>query len=77
MANDTEDRGEKITSFLQEIGPGHFKDSAVLTGWVLVSEWMDEEGVKWISKGSSDTLTDWVSNGFLHEALYGMKLREE
>lgn len=77
MAEDKE-KSEKVNAFLQELGPGGIKDSAVLTGWVLVAEWMDEEGEKWISKGCADNLTTWAANGFLHEALYGnWKTREE
>lgn len=43
----------------------------VLTGWVVVMEWMDEQGERWISKAHSSTLTHWSAHGFHHEALYG------
>lgn len=44
---------------------------AVLTGWVLVTEWMDHDGERWLSKGRAATTPVWAGNGMHHEALYG------
>lgn len=45
--------------------------AAILTGWVLVTEWMDDQDVKWLAKAHSSSLSSWTANGFHHEALYG------
>lgn len=44
---------------------------AVLTGWVLVGEWMDGDGGKHLTRLSSKPMTTWLAAGMLHEALYG------
>jgi hypothetical protein len=50
-------------------------EDAVLVGWVLVSEWMDPTGERWLSKmsgsnGGDSGPTRWTERGYLHEALY-------
>ena len=47
---------------------------AVLIGWVVVAEWMDGDGARWLSRmGSpadpSRSLPAWQSTGYLHYAL--------
>jgi hypothetical protein len=44
---------------------------AILTGWVVVAEWMDHQGERWLSKGYSASLTAWSARGMHHEVLYG------
>lgn len=46
-------------------------DEAILTGWVLVAEWMDHTGERWLSKAHSASTTSWSAGGMHHEALYG------
>lgn len=48
---------------------------AVLVGWVTVCEWLDPDGMRWLSNldgtnGGEDGLTDWQRQGFLFNALY-------
>ncbi len=63
---------DRIQEVLQEVGPISTPDrAAVLTGWAVVTEWMDESGEKWIAKTSSDSITSWQAGGLYHEALYG------
>lgn len=47
--------------------------TALLTGYVLVAEWMDESGERWLSRidGPPGAVTGWHRDGMLHEALYG------
>lgn len=50
-------------------------DDALLVGWVLVAEWMDPEGDRWLSKvsgtnGGEDSPNSWTERGYLHEVLY-------
>ena len=48
-------------------------ERSILTGWVVVAEWMADDGSKWLSKNSGDAagerLTEWGVNGMLHEGL--------
>lgn len=71
---------QRIGAAIQADGPdfdcGLRPDTvATCTGWVVVAEWMDSEGLKWLTKNSGDaggeTLTCWAMNGMLHEALLG------
>lgn len=81
MADESDDRREAITDLLQQQGPPKNDDvdidapnpegSAICTGWVLVAEWMDETGERWISKGHAPSKAKWEADGMLHEALYG------
>lgn len=49
---------------------------AMLTGWVVISEWMDASGQRWLSKGHAASKAPWEANGMMHEALYGDWPRE-
>lgn len=44
---------------------------AALTGWVLVSEWMDHDGERWISLGHAASKAKWEADGMLFQALHG------
>jgi hypothetical protein len=56
---------------LQSISQDEMPAGAVLTGWVLVSEWMDTDGERWLTKGHSASKAEWEAAGMHHEALYG------
>lgn len=48
-------------------------EHAALTGFVLVSEWIDLNGEKWILRNSgcpAGQLPKWTADGLLHYALY-------
>lgn len=44
---------------------------AILTGWVMVTEWVDRDGERWLSRARAAATTSWAANGMHHEALYG------
>jgi hypothetical protein len=69
--DDSDPRRDAIHEKLQELGPHQLEKAAVLTGFVLVCEWMDEDGERWLSKCHSSSLTNWTASGLHHEALYG------
>lgn len=48
-------------------------EGSLLTGWVVVAEFMDPGGEKWISRLSHSGSTRWFSNGLLHYALHEME----
>jgi hypothetical protein len=45
--------------------------TSVLTGWVVVAEYMDADGDKWLSRFQSEGMTTWSRAGLLHEGLQG------
>ena len=70
-----------LTHAIQETGPHTedepsegMEDGAVLTGWVLVAEWLSVDGSSWISRLDGDAagepLTSWRREGLLHNALF-------
>lgn len=77
MVDDGDERREALTRFLQEQGPPREDDernpegAVILTGWVIVSDWMDETGERWITRGYSASKAKWEADGMLHEVLYG------
>lgn len=80
MADDSDPRRDALHEFLQEQGPPPpdaddpdrtIADGAVLTGWVLIAEWMDPEGERWLVRGHAAGKTRWEAVGMAHEFLYG------
>jgi hypothetical protein len=47
------------------------KKEVLLTGWVVVAEWMDAGGDRFISRMLSDGSTPWQAKGYLYEGLNG------
>lgn len=81
MVDDSGPRREALNEFLQEQGPPtdddeHPQGAAVLVGWVVVTDWMDETGERWITRGFSASKVKWDADGMLHEALYGNWVRD-
>lgn len=62
---------DAIQETLQTLGRPGGDGSALLVGWALVTEWMDERGERWLTKAHSASVTHWAANGMHHEALYG------
>ena len=64
------EEARKLSEVIQE----HDQIGGVLVGWVLVSEWMDLEGRRWLSRvhanADGSTLPEWQLNGYLHNALH-------
>ena len=45
---------------------------AILTGWLVVCEWMGaSDGRRWLAKAHDESLTPWAAAGMHHEALNG------
>lgn len=71
MADVSDERRDKLHAFLQEAGPAEIDKQAVLVGWAIVCDWMDEDSERWLSKAHSASLPAWLASGLHHEALYG------
>lgn len=69
--DNSDPRRDAIHTTLQELGPADMDKQAVLVGWAIVLDWMDEDGERWLSKAHSATIPAWSANGLYHEALYG------
>jgi hypothetical protein len=55
---------------------------AILTGFVLVAEWMDGDGQRWLSllhgsNGGESDAPEWQRQGYLHNALYEWPTQDE
>lgn len=43
---------------------------AVLTGWVVLSEWMDKDGAKYLAWCRAPGTAAWAARGMMHDILY-------
>lgn len=71
MIDKSDEQRDAIHAALQENSTHHTAEGALLTGWVVVTEWMDGNGEKWLAKSHSPNVANWVAAGYHHEALYG------
>lgn len=71
MPDRSDPKRDAIHDKLVELGPAFKADAAILVGWVIVTDWMDGDDNRWLSKAHSSNLPRWVSDGLHHEALYG------
>jgi hypothetical protein len=67
MDKTTEER-ERIHAAISEWPPND--RPGVLVGWIVISEWMDADGSRWLGRLASEDSTRWQRKGYLHEALY-------
>lgn len=52
---------------------GHVQDAsggAILTGWVVISEWMDKDGGRYLAHCRAASTTAWTARGMMHDVLY-------
>jgi hypothetical protein len=72
MADDTEATREvfrdSVQTAVQQNAP--IGREALLTGWVLIAEWMDHDGDRWLTREQAATTTQWTASGMYHEALH-------
>jgi len=71
VADTSDPERDAIHAAIQASGPEFGGGYAVLTGWALVAEWMDERGERWLSKGHAAGTALWAAKGMMHEALHG------
>jgi hypothetical protein len=60
-----------IAEAIQQAAVPNQIEGALLTGWVIVAEYISPDGKKWLSRMDSEDLTQWLRQGMLHDALYG------
>lgn len=63
----------RLHDAVQAAAPALGGGRCVLTGWVLVAEWMDERGKRWLSQTRAPGTTPWGAGGMLHHGLYGAR----
>ena len=72
MTDDSDPRRDKTREFLQDLGPVEDEDAgSILTGWVVVQEWMAPDGHKFLTRGWDHAIPSWTAKGMIHEVLYG------
>lgn len=72
MPDEGDPRREKTREFFQLLGPSDPDEAgSVLTGWVVVQEWMNPAGEKFLIRGWDQACTLWSVKGMLHEVLRG------
>jgi hypothetical protein len=76
---DTKNQREVVTEALTKAGPEQFEGMCI--GWVMVSEWVDTEGKRWLmrldSNASNEGLASWTRMGYLFDAVFGGGWNEE
>lgn len=68
MADEAEAKIEAVTNAVQGLSTLLDKNGALLTSWILVSEWMDSNGNFWFSTHSEPDMPIWRLNGMLGHA---------
>ena len=71
MPEHPDPKRDAIHEAIQSAGPEFDEGHAVLTGWALVAEWMDETGERWLSRTHAQGTAHWEARGMHHEVLYG------
>ena len=61
---------DDISRVLSEHQPNLDDRAAILVGYVVIAEWSDEKGERWLSNRSAPGMPTWAARGLLHEALY-------
>jgi hypothetical protein len=63
MTADPDPKREALHRAIQASAPEFDTGHAVLTGWALVAEWMDEAGERWLSKAYAPGTAVWEAKG--------------
>ncbi|HVM07197.1 MAG TPA: hypothetical protein VM345_01940 [Acidimicrobiales bacterium] len=64
------DDREILEVALRQVAPKSLSNP-VLTGWVVVVEFMDDTGDRWLTRLDAKNMTVWGREGMLHNALLG------
>lgn len=82
MSDEAEFAGQarRIQDALQDVGPppadpddeedADIAGTAVLTRWLVITEWMATDGTRWIAKIRSESTSQWDADGM---ALYALR----
>jgi hypothetical protein len=70
VSDDSDPSRDAIHACLQQQGVAS-RPGALLTGWAVVTQWVDPDGETWLARGHSATIPYWGAKGLWHEALYG------
>jgi hypothetical protein len=52
----------------------HVQDAsggAILTGWIVISEWMDKDGERYLGHCRAASTSAWTARGMMHDVLFG------
>lgn len=54
-----------VPGVIQALGRRVWPDGAILTSWVLISEWMDHDGEWWVHVATDDQAPVWRHQGII------------
>ncbi len=70
-------RRAEIGAALQQTPPPDMDEGSLVTGWVIVAEWMTPEGERRIEGLQAETTTGWLRQGLFYNALHEWPATEE
>lgn len=68
---------DRVAVALQQCNPHSMPEGSLLTGWVVVAEFMDPNGEKWLTRLSHPGSSVWTTDGLLHYGLHKMGTEPE
>ena len=69
--------GDAIEKGILQVLQDEYENAAIVTGWVIVAEFMTSEGTPDIHAFAADHMPYWKINGMLEAAPYEMNYAEE
>lgn len=73
MSDDLPDETKAMHNALSDVLRAHPPEladaEAILVGYVMVTEWMDAEGDRWLSSTETPGMASWHRDGILHHRL--------
>jgi len=64
--DESDPQREAVHEAIQKFSP----PGSILTGWVFVAEWIDDEGNRIIGNCRAAATTPWTAKGMLHTVLF-------
>jgi hypothetical protein len=71
------DPRDAIHDAIQTHAPIARAEGAILTGWIVVAEWMAQDGERWLSKAYASATPQWTATGMIYEVLHGEWPKED
>lgn len=62
---------EAIRDILNNDRPNAAREGSLVVGWVVVADWVDPDGQRWLSYTKSEGVTEWQAKGMANEVVAG------
>jgi hypothetical protein len=73
MADESDPEREALHEAIQA-NAGYVQDvsgGAILTGWLVISEWTDKDGERYLGHCRAASTPAWTARGMMHDVLFG------